>query len=106
MITSYSCSFPSRGPSAYTCDNRPIYEGGSSAAGLTLTETVQALNPLGYWKMDDAGPPGASDILDYSGNGYHGTTRNAEAGDFQSAGPDATNIPYALAGPRDGKLHE
>ena len=35
MITSYSCSFPSRGPSSYTCDDRPVYEGGSSGSSFS-----------------------------------------------------------------------
>ncbi len=62
----------------------------------TLTQLMQSHSPLGYWKLDDAGPPGAGDVLDYSANEDHATTSNVLAGEFQAAGPDASLIPYAM----------
>ena len=51
---------------------------GIGAGAPTAGDTILSLNPVGYWKLNDAYN---ADVLDYSGNGYDGSWVGVSSGE-------------------------
>jgi hypothetical protein len=65
-----------------------------AASNQTLPQAILALNPLGYWKLNESS---GTTAIDYSGNGRNGTySGTVTVGAF--AGPDGGVYPTFTAG--------
>ena len=61
-----------------------LYNNGRPRHGLSCErDTIK-----GYWRLNADDDTGSNNVIDYSGNGRHGTTSGLASGDF-----DTTDVP-------------
>ena len=61
-----------------------LYNNGRPRNGLSCERD----KIIGYWRLNAVDDTGSNNVIDYSGNGHHGTTSNLSSGDF-----DTTDVP-------------